>query len=665
VRHFPRTDGGLAGHDGDSAVDIIPALTLRSCALAASVLLCACAPTRPRDWYREIAPAPAELEAAWAPYHWYVVDVKYDFQTRLGWEGMHLATQSFTDLYLVVKALTQEGSQIGTLNIPSWNQSLQDIEAVLLDSNGRQVPVDGKAVRATYQAKGMVVLPRVTRGCVVAVHIRQGPFTVLDYWEYPLAGPTPAYRSTFSFTYPRALHYRFGEYNGLKASEPERKGREIVRRWSAENVLPMAEVPFLDAAGARPRLVITREDRPGGYPDWAAVAERRAKEFFSRTRVNRKEIARKKAQELIALAVSARAVAAGPSADSARRDISDSAKAALLLEWVQDNIGPDPDAPDLRDPDKVLETRRGNMWQTASLLDEMFSAAGLKSHLVLTRDREQGGLDSNMVAPDAAWEPLVVVRAGGREWAACPHLRAYGFGDYPPGLFGMAALSLDDKAVRPLPEPAHPAAVMTETQELPLEGTRDRRLAVDLSGPFAALARARFFAGQAGGEADTLDFCRNFLRAIGFAASVRSCAESNMERRNQPLRLSLTLDPPAAPVERAGARQWSLTDLFSRPAWFYDSARVEDYYFPFEQIRRQSAVFPKPAHGRLEVEIPCRESDRGPLKVTCKRAEEDGKISVTRETVIRSGRFSSAALRKEHESFAGLDRAGESKATLR
>lgn len=637
-------------------------------ALLAAIILNCCAPSHPSDWYRHVTPAPASVETEWAPYHWYVVDVEYDFHTRLAWEGLHRTSQSFTDLYLVVKALTQEGSQIGTLNIPSWNQSLESFEAVLLDSAGRRVPVDGNKIRKTYEAKGLVVLPDVTRGSIVAVHIRQGPFTVLDYWEYPLAGPVPAWRSTFSFTYPRDLRYRFGEYNGLKAAEPERKGREIARAWKAERVMPVAEVPFVDGPGARPRLVITREDLPGGYPDWKSVAERRRKEFFARTRLNRRENARRQAQQIIAVAVSARAVSAGPPApgDTAgRRGLSDSAKAALILEWVQDNVGLDPEAPDPQDPDRLLETGRGNMWQKASLLDEMFAAAGLKSRIVLTRDREQGGLDSAMVAPDAAWEPMVVVRAGGRERAACPHLRAYGLGDYPPGLFGMSALSLDDGSVAPLPSPAHPVAAMTETQELPLDGVHDRRLSVELSGPFAALARARFFAGQAGGETDTLAYCRDFLKAIGFLAPVRTCAQADMERRNAPLRFNLALEPAGPAAERGGARQWSLPDLFSRPAWFYDSARVEDYYFPFEQVRRQRAVLAKPPGRKLDLEIPCKDSEGAALQVSCKRADEEGKLIFTREATIRKGRFASASLRKEHEAFAGLDRAAEAKASLR
>jgi hypothetical protein len=402
--------------------------------------------------------------------------------------------------------------------------------------------------------------------------------------------------------------------------------------------------------------VITRQDLPGGFPDWKAVAVRRKKEFFGRTHLDRHEAARKKAEQLVALAVSESRLTGTA--------VTDSSKAALLLEWVQDAVGTDPDAPALQDPDKVLETQRGNMWQKAALLDEMFSAAGLKSRIVLTRDREQGGLDSAVVAPDAAWEPLVLVTAKGREWAACAHLRAYGLGDYPPGLFGMAALALEEKIICRLPEPAHGAAVMTETEDISLE-SRERRLSLELSGPFAGLARARFLSGQANGEADTLEFCRTFLKAIGFTAPVRACAEANLDRRNQPLKLSLVLEPLGPPVDRAGARQWSLPDLFSRPAWFYDSARVDDYHFPFEQIRKQTVRFAKTPGKRMEPEIPCKESGSEALKVSCRRSEEDGRIVFTREVVIGKGRFPSAALRKDHAALAGLDRIGEAKATLR
>jgi hypothetical protein len=267
-----------------------------------------------------------------------------------------------------------------------------------------------------------------------------------------------------------------------------------------------------------------------------------------------------------------------------------------------------------------------------------------------------------VVNPNAAFEPLVVVKAGGREWAACPHARAYGLGDYPPGLFGMAALSLDSRMVRLLPEPAHPQASLTEKQVIRLEPSQDRKLSLELEGPLASLARSYYFAGK---WTDTLEYCRAFLKAIGFSGSFRRCAEENMERRDLPLRLDLAADNPWTSVEKGGARQWSLPDLFSRPAWFYDSARTDDYLFPYEQHRKQIAVF-EPAAGRtLDPDIPCAETDSSALRIGCVRSVEDGRTVFTRDVIIRKGRFRAPALRGQHEALAGLDRARESRITAR
>lgn len=614
-------------------------------------LLAGCA-SGPSRWWEDVAPAPPELEKEWEKYHWYVVDVKYSFDTRATLEGTYRGPLSYADLRLVVKALTPEGSQIGTLSIPNWNRTLHSMEVVLLDSSGRRLPVDQARVEEGYRRRGMVVLPRVTKGSTVAVHIRQGPFSVLDYWEYPMAGPAPIYRSTFEFAYPMRLRYHFKGYNGLGPPVHSERRQAKVLTWKAERILPLSEVPFLDAMSARPRLVITsRNDAVGqGFPDWKAVAEHKERQWFGRTLWNRTAETRKVA----------RGLAGGGAAPGAKPSEVDQAR--VLLAWVQDHISLDPAAPDEQDPDQVLAAQSGNLWQVAALLDEMYAAVGLDADIVLTRDREQGGMDPSVVNPNAAWEPLVIVQAGGREWAACPHARAYGLGDYPPGLFGLAALSVEGRTVRLLPEPAHPQASLLEKQVIRLEPVQERRLSLEMQGPLASLARSYYFAGK---WTDTLEYCRAFLRAIGFSGGFRRCSEENMEARDLPLRMELVADNPWTSVERSGARQWSLPDLFSRPAWFYDSARVDDYLFPYEQHRRQVAVFETAEGRKLELDLPCNEADTSALRIDCERGEKDGRAVFTRDVIFRKGRFRAPALRQQHAALEGLDRVRESRVTAR
>ncbi len=627
----------------------LPRSVLPLAGVLLSLLLAGCAALRPAGapWYREVAFAPPELEADWARYHWYVADVKYDFRTRDADEDGYHGPLSYADIYLVVKALTEEGSQIGTLNIPYWNQNIHSMDVVLLDSAGAKVPVDQAAVLATYREKGAVVLPRVTRGSVVALHIRQGPFMVLDYWEYPMQGLVPTFNSRFRFAYPKRLRYSWRGYNGLAdpIADTSRNGL-VTLTWQAGRIPPLDDVPFLDPAGARPRLAITSANGAlgQGFPDWKTVADFRSKEHFAASGPAHAAKARALAQELTAGAA------------------GDSAKADILLTWVQDNVGWDPEAKPSREPDEVAELRQGDLWQLSALLREMFEAAGLESEIILTRGRDQGGFDPYMVTPNAAWEPVVSVRVDGREWAAMPHARSYGLGDYPATLYGLHGLSLRSRGCRLLPAPRYPAAVVRIDQEPQLTQQRERPVSVTLDGPWAGMARTDWYDGH---WPDLAAFCRSFLTDLGFSAPILTCSERDMQARNRPLVLDLTVEGGGAFAERGGVRQAAYANLFSRPAWFYDSARSDAYYFPFAQVRRETAVFHPAAGSRLELETHCSESRDALPRVTCLRQDGVDSVAFTRETRFPAGRVEAQELRDRQRALADLDGLRDVRATLK
>jgi hypothetical protein len=175
-----------------------------------------------------------------------------------------------------------------------------------------------------------------------------------------------------------------------------------------------------------------------------------------------------------------------------------------------------------------------------------------------------------------------------------------------------------------------------------------------MEGPLASLARSFWFARE---WEDTLDYCRSFLEAIGFAEGFQSCRETDLANREASLKLELEAGPAAAPASGDSAeRRWELDAPFSRPAWFYDSARTEDYHFPYEQRRRQTLVFEGAGGLPLEMDIPCRDVDTSAFYVECRKDKEDRKTAFTREVLFRKGRFKAASLRGHHEALAGLDR---------
>lgn len=638
-----RRSGALPVRLARTAAVLLPALLAAGCAQA------------PSKWYRDVDPAPPELERAWEEYGWYVVDLRYSFSTRPSLQGTYRGPVSYAHLYLVAKALAPGASRLSSLEIPGWNRSLHSMEVTLIDSSGKAAALDQERIREGYSGNGVVSLPRIGKGDRVAVRITQGPFSVLDHWEYSMHGPAPIHRSTFEFVHPMRLPYHYKGYNGLAAPRRSKRRQSNVLSWTAENILPMPDLPYLDAMGARPRLVIaSASDEEGrGFPDWSAVAAHRERQWFGRTTLNRTDSARSKAREL-----------APPGAD-------DPGRARALFAFVRDSLEYRADTPPELDPDQVLGTRQANAWQAASLLEEMCVSVGLDAEIVLTRDRERGGFDPLVVNPNAAWEPLVLIKAGDREWAAYPQDPAYGLGDYPPGLSGMPALSLRTRSVRALPEPARPVALLAERHVVRLDSASKRRLVLEMEGPFASLARSYWFARE---WVDTLDFCRSFLEAVGFAETFQSCRETDLTNREAPLRLELdagpaavrALAPDTAPASGdAASPRWVLEAPFSRPAWFYDSARTEDYHFPYEQRRRQTLVLEGAGRLPLEIDIHCPDADAPAVHVECEKGREDGKPAFTREVLFRKGRFEASSLRSQHQALTGLDRGGEARVLAR
>ncbi|HLP42747.1 MAG TPA: transglutaminase-like domain-containing protein, partial [Fibrobacteria bacterium] len=558
--------------------------------IPAALLLAGCAAT-PSRWWKDVSPAPPAIEKAWERHHWYVVDVKYTFRARAALEGAPRGPHAYAHLHLLVKALTPEGARIGALTIPAWNRDIHSMEVTLLDPEGRPVPVDQDRVRKAYERQGTVFVPRVAPGSMLAVHIVQGPYAALDAWEHTMAGSAPVWRSEFEFAHPMRMRYDYKAYNGLGPPERAERRQSTVLTWKTGAIPALPDLPFLDPAAARPRLLIVgRDASAGGYPDWRAVAARKQRQWLGRTARNRTAAARSLARDLTS------------------RDTSDLARSRALLAWVQDHIVRSDDNPVEQDPDEVLEARRGNAWQVADLLEEMASSIGINTDIVLTRAQEEGGFDPSLPNPHAAAQPLVVLEAGGRDWVAWPYSRAYGLGDYPPGYFGLEALSLRKGAVRPLPEPTHAIASLSEVHavRLPDSTAPTRRVFLELDGPYATLARSYWYDGA---WTDTLAYCRAFLKAIGFPGLPRSCYETDLARRDLPLRLEVVPEEALSSVDSGRARQYFLPALLSNPAWFHDSSRTEAYHFPYEQTRRQTMVFETGPGARVELDAPCAEAD--------------------------------------------------------
>ncbi|GEM_PF-5724495 len=567
--------------------------------------------------------AQPDSEAAWARYHWYAADMRFGFSSRDYTENSYRWIRTFTEFSLVAKVLTTEGSQVGTIPLPGWNRTLLHLDVDLYDSALVRIPFDRHTLDSIFREKSVLVIPKVQHGCIIAVRIKQGPYGPYNFMEFPIAMSAPVHRLTLTASYPKNLRYDFHAYHGMSAPVDSLKHGVRFLSWTVDHVLPVPDLPFLDAAAARPSLeMVSRYNQDGeGFRDWAAVAKFTAKERFKQALLSTHGKAAKRAREL--------SQGSPDAPETARR----------ILAWVQDNITFQDDSRDERDPDEVLEEQRGSRWQLATLLSVMYKEAGLENEILLSRPREYGGLDPAAPNPMAVWEPVVAVKAGGREWAACPHLRWFGLGGYPDGLFGMQALSLKAGVVRPLPAPA-PDFFSLETKETLSALTPGRRsLEITLDGIAASQAREVIPSGCASPAA-----CGRILSSFGFDPAVESCSEEDSDRRDRPLRLKVTAKSGFLLVAGGRNPRVKVEAAFSRAAWFYDSARAEPYLLPYELRRKETVTLPRGnAASGADAGLACVERKNAVFEVTCKRSPAEGGLAIVREVVIHPGLYPAAA----------------------
>ena len=186
---------------------------------------------------------------------------------------------------------------------------------------------------------------------------------------------------------------------------------------------------------------------------------------------------------------------------------------------------------------------------------------------------------------------------------------------------------------------------MEAVQELSPAAAGKRNLDLVLDGVAAMRARQEFPSGI------TPQACGNFLKSIGFQVVAEACTEEDLDSRDRPVRLhvkgkagSLAVTG-VAPSERLDA-------AFSRPAWFYDSARVEDYAFPFEQWRKETVTL-RAIPGR-EAKLACEDRRNSVFEVKCARKPGPLGMVMTREVLIHSGNYPASSLAALHRDLSAL-----------
>lgn len=611
-----------------------------------AALLSGCASQSPEDWTRAAAAAGREEEAQWARYHWYIPAQSQEIRAKWVNENGYSGPFVYVTTRMAAKALTVEGAAfVGTLHLEGSREQAATLSVIHLDSAGNRVQVPFEKIQDGFRRTGVVVVPGVAKGSIVSVSVRQGPFSAINHWEVAMGGPVPVLRSEVRLTAPKDISLAARPYNGLGEPQTKPNGRfgAPTLVWSAGKIMPLADLPYVDGMTARPRLLLINRVNSWGtrYPDWARVAREARRAEYARGWFEFKGKTREQALKIT-------------------QGQDETGKARGLLEWVQDNFAVTEGKTGSAGLDAMLERRGGTAAQVAQVYAGMCEAVGLQTHIVLSRRREWGGLDPEAPNPNAAADPIVVVHAGGRDWAAFPQSGAFSLGDYPAGLIGLQGLSLAGDSLVALPEPAHPVGKLDFRQDVPLDRSPTRKAEVELSGPWAADMRAAWTEALGG---DPQEACRKQLRRLGFPGAIRVCKVQDTEAREKPLRLTLTLDNGSTHVEDGNSGIWSFPELLSRPAWFYDSARTESYWIPFNQVRRETVRLSGTTGKNPQLAVACHPFEDSILNVSC-APSVDG-AGFTRETMLRKGLYPANAMRARNTVLTELGRTRDARVTTR
>ncbi|MEO7779461.1 MAG: transglutaminase domain-containing protein [Fibrobacteria bacterium] len=612
--------------------------------------LCGCAPTSKPILLQE-NPVPSSQEREWERYGaYYLTDELFVEASYL----KNPVVNSAMSKYVVnkkLKILTRAGVEQGTVEVPFYASRLARKNLRACDSSGQDIKLDTAAIFREYDRSGKIIFPNVTPGCVLEIHLEfenQQPVTVFEHW---FSGRLPVAHGRFTFSHLNKFSYDFADYGPIKTGNTQReKPAEDLeyKTWEVRNARPRERLDFQDEIDAtEPRVSIVLRQFEG-FPvitTWEKLSESYQEAALKPSFFNSSRKLKKKTEEL------------------AQGKQSDEEKAEAVFHWVQDNISYKYSGLGSIDPDRVMTSGQGNLWEMAVVLREMFKHLGLNTGVLVTRPRSMGGFDPKFETPLQLSVPLVTVDVGKRTLLAFPYARGAALGEYPEDYFGLSSLSLNEKDSAKVPDLAGDAAYTRSTYRIDAGSPEaDQRLDLELGGYLAFVVRNALLQEK---KDDVKDVFQKILTKLGTSNALKTCQITDLKARGKPMLAKLEFSNPAQTVERKGETQIKLSHLF--PLFFtsYDTSRAAGFKNGLETEEMERIEVAKPAGRKLEANIPCEEVSNPLFRVTCRREETVTQYIFTRDLFIHKIKLNAVEIRNLYPQIVELNRISEARLILR
>ena len=521
------------------------------------------------------------------------------------------------------------GSWLGRSNL---NQELTAMTVKLEDAQGAPVSIDANGIVEEFKKTGKLIVPKITEGCKLYLHFKNGPYSGFSRWEMEFEESIPVYHASFKFTGLKKSGYDFKAYNGLNEEPIQEDGSFETHRWFCNKVLPFSpELPYGDYSRARPKLVAVarRTTDNEAVANWKDAIKLQCAQKMKHPFFYSDAECRAKAFEIA-------------SGSAGQWD-----KALAIFAFVRDSITP-VEEKDFESLDNLLKTRQGSRWEIAELLRVMFTAISLEPDILLVRKRSDGGFDTSFPQTFSLHDPLVTFVCQGRRYVADPETRAFALGDYPQDYFDLSGASVRYFVPEKIPKPLHEIQKLIIDQE-PV-AYDERKIRLRMHGSLAAELRAAILeSGSGGGLSAVQQFVR---RRIG-SLQVYSYQAKGVDDAEQPLDLSLKTNNPHNEVSQGDKIFRSWQSALSIPFWFYDDFRSDAYYFP--SVIRVEDNFHLPGGTGWANSPSCQNKTDALFQVYCSLETVKEGVVIHRIVDISAGRFSTDAWHEQSKTILNMN----------
>lgn len=542
-----------------------------------------------------------------------------------------------------LQILSRAGIKHGTIQVPQYGEALLEFTVKMVDANGNEIPLNQNKIKEKYLKTKKVIIPKVEVGCQIMLQMAFGVSHPIYTFEHWFERPIPVLKGRFSIYHPGEFKYQHKAYAVSHAAEKVRAMSLRGLAWTQDEILPEKDV----YGGqwhhrVEPRVLIRIKsfyvlDYRYEAPDWKRLARDYKHYFLSKSIFS----SRARVKKLVS--------------DITREAESDMNKADAILKYVQDEIsfnGTDNISFDAMNINRLLDQRKGNIWEQTVLLKEMFRQAGLSNQVYVSRHHLEGGFDPEFPSWRHLRTPLIAVKIGGKELIAYPHYRNLSLGECPFGFNGAMALNLDTTKITPLPKSIHADATQHSHATVSLTNwDSDHQWRFSYEGYYATLMRIILSNKSIKQQEKIYEEILDDYDPLNRLQSVEC---KNLSRQGSVL-VEIDQSNKGFKTSYGNQSHYSLKPWFKKYFIDVDEDIVDGVAYDLSIVDKESVLIKKSKNAQLSVNFKCENIDNMLFSTQCvEQLTNDGTL-LSRTLTIKKADLSSTQVQSLTQDIALLN----------